>query len=390
MIFLTACATESSSPENDKTERISLEVVDSLVLKTSQSSLFGSDDFDFFVSDEGLQQIAIFDAEELKIFLFNLDDGTLVRDIDIMTTGPNSIGPADSGTSLFNYKGSPMVWNNVTAVFNRLDWQGEVTGKFFFDQSRMEKDGVKPYLDYLRRPIIRGEEFVFTNVTMNPKSNDFTEVPAIQRFLLNGDSVLFDGNIVNLPDEYNIGFTGFAQFKYVPNIVSVNAGESYYVSFPLSHEVKVLRSNGSLEKSISVKSKYVDDFKPLRSIEYREKMFKREETPPPMEEIDAYDMTNSDYQALIKDEQSGIFIRIVNLRPEMEAFEKGDATPDFSLVFFKEGGEVLDEIYLSGDEYYLFMTFTTERGLHILNQRKTLDRDGELYFDIFEVKELGK
>jgi len=159
LIFLTACATESSSPENDKTERISLEVVDSLVLKTSQSSLFGSDDFDFFVSDEGLQQIAIFDAEELKIFLFNLDDGTLV-------------------------------------------------------------DGVKPYLDYLRRPIIRGEEFVFTNVTMNPKSNDFTEVPAIQRFLLNGDSVLFDGNIVNLPDEYNIGFTGFAQFKYVPNIVS--------------------------------------------------------------------------------------------------------------------------------------------------------------------------
>jgi len=36
------------------------------------------------------------------------------------------------------------------------------------------------------------------------------------------------------------------------------------------------------------------------------------------------------------------------------------------------------------------MTFTTERGLHILNQRKTLDRDGELYFDVFEVKELGK
>ena len=339
---------------------------------------------------EGEEKLAIFDVSLFELLVFDLSSHKLENKIKFPDDGPNHIGPYNGFMSFFvDADGVLNIWNNVTSIIYKLSWEGDVVDKTVLDVGLGDEFGVRPYMDYHRRPVFADGTIFLFNMMSDPKSNDFTKMPMSTVFNHSQFGKMFAKKVgFYLPEEYNRGLMGYAQFKYVPSAIYLEEEQEFLVSFPLSGKVHRFDLDGELISDFEMRSSFFKAPEPLRSIDFRAKMFTQEVVVPDSEEIDMYDLTSSDYNYLMKEVKSGLFIRVANVRPEVEAYKNGDTTPDFSLLFFNNEYEKLGEVFLDGNMHNLFMSFSTDKGFYVMNYEETYNRDGEIFFDVFDIKEI--
>ena len=153
------------------------------------------------------------------------------------------------------------------------------------------------------------------------------------------------------------------------------------VSFPLDENIYLYNKLGEMTKKSPMKSKFIDQIKPMRGKGFLKQVAERKTLIPDVKERAEYLWSTSYYAYIFRLEKTKINVRVNFLNKPNRKFT------DYSVILFNDDFKLLGEQEFDGEIYLVDRFFIVDDIVYIMNDKKTYSADDEkyMYFDGFKI-----
>lgn len=352
-----------------KTNRIELKLVDEIKINISKESNFI---FTQYFFDNRNEYLVFLDSTN-KLIFFNLDKPEADYSIQLL-----NFNPKWNYYSIINRDSIIIVYNLQNRI-SLLNDKGIIIGDWKLSTLLDEKYSLFAQID---NPIyFINNNFYCSSIRKDIKLNnqqsfkEFYESPTNIILSISSDSLI-----------------PFKQFGYFPELYFKDKIYNFYdttpsktsnlidkivLSFAKDHFIYIYNLNGELISKKNSKSSYIDYFNEFDSSKLYDFLYLR-----------SYIEAEPSYLRIIYDKFQNLYYRLVKHRNQTD--EKSElntndmAYQNFSLIVLNDNLELIDEINLNSNEFYLPGLITTRRGILIPNAKKS--NDTLFYAGIYKVK----
>jgi hypothetical protein len=383
-LVIISCKNPTDVNENEKTNKNRPYTHTLKSIGQIQFPLDSETEFDnrsiYAFHQNGKPYISILSTSPPKIDVYDYTRKNKEKIIPIAEEGPNNVGKITENLAHFmDDLDTLFIQNEWTKLIYLLNDKGEVLRRINYTKTN------RPLLSnaygFASNPIKkRGNKLILPLRPINEETVnfDYTKIPTM--LILNYHTGQIEYPVF-LPNTYNEGFYGTNPFKYRSNFVQHPETNHYLINFAIDAHIYEYDHNYTFIKKYLIPSEHFSTIPPFS-----------QSVPSPNEYSEEknreYTMTNPDFNWMIYDEPSQIFVRMAYLRPSLEKYKSGHRLPHATLIIFNLNMEKIGETFLNGGVYRPDIFFHNEEGIHIARSDWYGRDENFLPFEIFRPMEI--